>query len=217
MNICSFSMNSDFMDILSRLIDSDSKVKLLVKLLERPASSFSISELGRLADLPKASVSNIVTQWQETGLVLSKQQGRNKLVSLNPRFYLLPELKRVFEKTKNFQKPLLKELESMHVLKSPKVKAVIVFGSRMRKDYTSASDLDVLVGLEEKNSSISEKIVEEFVEATKKTGVRFSPVTIDKTDMQNRWKEKDNFILNILAGGKILKGGKWLEHIQTTT
>ncbi len=202
------------MDILERLVDSGSKAKLLVKLLERPTASFSVSELGRMAGLPKASVSNIVAQWQGLGLVLSRQQGRNKLVFLNPKFYLLPELKRIFEKTKNFQKPLLKKLKSMRSWKSPNILAAIVFGSRTRKDYTHSSDLDALIVLKDKDAKATERIVEEFVEATKKTGVRFSPLVLSKKDFQKRWREKDKLTLNILTEGKTLKGGKWIEHLQ---
>lgn len=205
------------MDILLRLIDTKSKTALLSRLMERPQSSFSVSELGRLAGLPKASVSVIIAKWQEGGLVFARMQGRNKIVSLNSKFYLLPELKKIFEKTKNFQKPLITILQSALVLKNSKVKAVVVFGSRARNDFSYASDLDVLIGIENKDSPLAEKIVEEFVKATKKTGIRFSPTLMDKKEIQGRYEEKDHFILNILKQGKIIKGGKWLEHIQSTS
>ncbi|HLC79064.1 MAG TPA: nucleotidyltransferase domain-containing protein [archaeon] len=200
-----------------RVIDTDSKTKLLNYLLERPNSSFSVSELGRLSDLPKASVSNIVSEWEQIGLVESKWQGRNKLVVLNSNFYLLPELKKIFKKTKDFQKPLLKELGLMHALKSHNVVAIIAFGSRMRNDYTNSSDLDVLIVLKEKKSGISEKIVEGFVQASAKTGIRFSPLLIDKEDFQNRLKEKDKLLSNILAEGKVLKGGSWIGSVQASS
>ena len=196
-----------------QLVDSESKVKLLSRLITRP-DSFSISELSRLADLPKASVSVIVKQWEKVGLVLCREQGRNKLVSINKGFYLLPELKRIFEKTRNFQKPLLDKLGSLPLLKGNQVKAVVVFGSRLGPDFSHASDFDVLIGLDDKNSPITEKIVESFVEATKQTGVRFSPTLLDKRDIKMRWREKDRFILNVLTTGKILKGAKWLGDLQ---
>ena len=202
------------MDILKCFVGSDSKVKLLGRLLERPKASFSVSELGRLAGLPKASVSNIAREWEEYGLVLSRHQGKNKLVSVNQNYYLLPELMNVFEKTRDFQKPLLNELESMPALKGRNIKAVMAFGSRTRTDYIHGSDLDVLVVLEKKDSAVSEKIVSGFVESTKKTGIRFSPLILDKKGLQIRLKEKDRLAMNILSDGKILKGGKWLGHLQ---
>jgi len=216
MNICSILMNGEFMDILTKIVDSDSKTKLLVKLLERPSASFSVSGLGRLADLPKASVSNIVAEWEKTGLVLSTQEGRNKMVYINTNFYLLPELEKIFQKTRDFQRPLVEEIKKMPNLKKKLVKAVVVFGSRTRNDFAHSSDIDVLVVLEDKNNEVSEKIVEEFVQASEKTGIRFSPVIMDKKDFKNRWKEKDKFLQNILTEGKILKGGKWVEHIRTS-
>lgn len=202
------------MEIFLRLIDSKSKASLLQRLLERPNAVFSVSELGRLSGLPKSSVSAIVAQWEGSGLALSRQQGRNKLVSINPKFHLLPELRKIFEKTGDFQKPLISELKSMRSLKSPQVRAVVVFGSRARNDFSYASDLDVLVGVEDKNSPITERIVEEFAQASKRTGVRFSPVLLEKKEIMGRWKEKDRFIHNILAEGKIMNGGKWLGHLQ---
>lgn len=205
------------MDILHRLVDSKSKSRLLAKMLALSDSSLSVSELGRLADLPKASVSAIVAQWQGEGLALARQQGRNKIVSLNSKYYLLPELKKIFEKTKDFQKPLIEELESIPSLKSPKVKAVVVFGSRIKGGYSHSSDLDVLVGLESMGEAITERIVEEFAGATERTGVRFSPILMDEKEIRERLREKDKFILGILNSGKAIKGGKWLGHIQAAS
>ncbi|MCR4336060.1 MAG: nucleotidyltransferase domain-containing protein [archaeon] len=205
------------MEMVLKLIDTKSKTRLLLKMLERPNSVFSVSELGRLSDLPKASVSGIITQWEQTGLVLAKQQGRNKLISLNPKFYLLPELKKIFKKTRDFQKPLTDQLMSFHSLKKKQVKAIVLYGSRNRNDFSHTSDLDVMIGMENKNTPFTETIVEEFVKATTKTGIRFSPTLLSKKEIQTRLKEKDLFIQNIMTQGKILKGGKWLEHLQTTS
>jgi len=204
------------MRMLQTLVDSDSKAKLLEKLFERPNASFSVSELGRLAGLSKASVSNIVTEWQKAGLALSTHEGRNKMVYINTKFYLLHELKMIFKKTRDFQKPLVEEISKMQCLKSKEVKAVIVFGSRARKDFTHYSDFDALVVIEDSNSDVSEKIMEESVKASGKTGIRFSPVIMGKKDFKGRWKEKDKFLQNILAEGKTLKGGKWIEHAQAS-
>ncbi|MBI5554116.1 MAG: nucleotidyltransferase domain-containing protein [Candidatus Diapherotrites archaeon] len=204
------------MDILFRLIDSKSKSRLLSKFLERPGASFSVSDLGRLADLPKASVSVIIRQWEEEVLVQCRQQGRNKLVSINSNYYLLPELKKISEKTRNFQKPLFDRLKSMPVLKNPKIRAILAFGSRIKGNYARHSDLDLLIGVENKANPITEKIVEGMVSATQKTGVRFSPTILSGKEIRARWKEKDLFILNALNHGKIIKGAEWLEHLQTT-
>jgi|SRR3989338_5897881 len=203
-----------FLHLVQQLLDSKAKVMLLSKLLDKQGS-FSVSELARLAGLPKATVSGIVIAWEKAGLVLAEQQGRNKLVRINQKFYLLPELKKIFEKTGNFQKPLFKELRKMAAFKNPEAKAIVVFGSRARNDFSHASDFDVLICIEKKDSANTEEIVEEFVKATQKTGTRFSPVFLDKAEIKARLREKDRFIKNILTEGKILKGSEWLGHLQT--
>lgn len=202
-----------FMWILQQLVDSKSKILLLERLLDK-SQAFSVSELSRLADLPKASVSVIVSEWEKAGLVLAEQQGRNKLVKLNSKFYLLPDLKKIFRKTAHFQEPLFNRLKSMKVLKAKKVLAVVVFGSRLRGNFSHQSDLDVLIVVENKNCPLAEKIVEGFVKATNGTGIRFSPVTLDVKETRRRWVEKDLFIQNIFREGKILKGSDFVEHLQ---
>jgi len=100
------------MRVLQQLVDSKSKILLLGKLLDK-SQAFSVSELSRLADLPKATVSVIVSEWEKAGLVSAEQQGRNKLVKLNSRFYLLPDLKKIFKKAASFQKPLFKKTQTI--------------------------------------------------------------------------------------------------------
>ena len=202
-----------FMRVLQQLVDSKSKILLLARFLDKP-QAFSVSELSRLAGLPKATASVIVSEWEKAGLVLSEEQGRNKLVRFNPKFYLLPDLKKIFRKTANFQDPLLKKLKSMGVLKARDIKAVVVFGSRTRGDFLHSSDLDVLIVVENKNSPLVETVVAQFVKATNSTNIRFSPVILDAKEVRDRWVEKDSFIRNILREGKLLKGGDFIEHLQ---
>ncbi|HIH10456.1 MAG TPA: hypothetical protein HA254_07370 [Candidatus Diapherotrites archaeon] len=202
------------MDLLASIVNSAAKARLLPKLLERRGAEFSVSDLGRLAGISKARASNISAQWEECGLVQSRQHGRNKLISLNRNFYMLPELKRICEKSKNPQKQLLKELESMPSLRNRKIRAVAVFGSRARGNFRKSSDFDVLAALDDRNDEVEERIIEGFARATEKTGVRFSAVLLDRDEIKQRIREGDQFIRNILREGKIVRGSEWLEHIS---
>ena len=199
--------------IVQKLLDSRSKAVLLDFLVDVPGE-LSVSSLARFSELPKATVSRIVTDWEETGLVACHQQGRNKLVSVRKDFYFLPELKIIVKKNRDFQKPLLQKIRRAVTLKNKEVKAVVVFGSRMRKDFTSRSDMDVLVAVEDMESPFIEKIMDEFVKFSNETGVLFSPVFLSEKEIKERIKEGDHFIQNILLGGKILKGDDWLERLQ---
>ena len=200
--------------IVQDILDSKQKIKLLGWLADRPGS-FSISELSRACDLPKATVSTIINDWDKAGLVLIRHQGRNKMAELNKKFYLLPEIKRIFGKSKDFHRPLLKKLESMPVLKKQGVLAVLVFGSRVRGSFTSKSDLDILVVVEDKESKVAEEAFEKIIKLSGETGITHSPTVMDKHDIIERVREKDQFIKNVLSKGEILKGGKWIERLQT--
>ncbi|MDO8634443.1 MAG: nucleotidyltransferase domain-containing protein [archaeon] len=201
------------MRLLQELLDSKGKVRLLGLLLERPYA-FSVSELSRLSSLPKATTSLIVRDWDKAGFVETQLQGKNKLVKINQKFQLLPELKAIFEKSKNYNAPFFDKLKKLPVLKNPGVLAVVVFGSRARNDFVHASDLDAMIAMKNKNTNLTEKISASFVELSGETGVRFSPTFLDKKEVAVRWTEKDHFLKNILAEGKIIKGGKWIEHLQ---
>ncbi len=202
------------MRLIEKLLDSESKAVLLGKILDSK-HAFSVSELARFSSLPKATVSRIVKDWEEAGLVSIEFQGRNKLAKINSKFYLLPEIKKIFKKAANFQAPLIAKLKRI-VEKKPGIKAAVVFGSRARGDFSSSSDLDILV-CTEKESAETEALFEDFAKATSKTGVMFSPVFLDSGEIWSRLVEKDQFILNVLSQGKIIKGEKWLGNIQAAS
>ncbi|MBI4044470.1 MAG: MarR family transcriptional regulator [Candidatus Diapherotrites archaeon] len=202
--------------MLQEILDSKGKIRLLELLLERPYS-FSVSELGRLAGIPKATASLIVKDWEKAGLVETEHQGRNKLVKINKKFQLLSSLKNIFRKSKNYHKPFFKKLGKLPSLNSDSVLAAAVFGSRARGDFEHSSDLDVMIAVENKNDSITEKISSELVELSKETGIRFSPTFLDKKEIIERIREKDQFLQNILKEGKILRGEKLIEHLQASS
>ena len=201
--------------ILQQVMDSQAKIRLLEKLADR-TGSFSISDLSRFSDLPKSTVSLVVVDWEKAGLVHSRVHGRNKIVAINRKFYLLPEIKKIIGKTKDFNRPLINKVMSLKILRSRRVKAVVAFGSRMGKDFTAQSDLDVLIVLDDTHPPVSERLVEEFVKLTNETDIRHSPVLMSPEDFAARVEEKDHFIKNVLGQGNILKGVKWIEHIQAS-
>jgi len=202
------------MRMISKLLDSNGKSVLLGKVVDSK-HSFSVSELARFSSLPKATVSRIVKDWEEAGLISMEFQGRNKLVKINKKFYLLPELIKIFGKAANFQAPLIARLKKA-TLKKPEIKAIVVFGSRARGDFNSGSDLDILVATGKKSAE-TEELFDELARAATDTGVSFSPVFLNSGEIRSRLLEKDSFILNVLSQGKIIKGEKWLGNIQAAS
>ncbi|MFH1391662.1 MAG: nucleotidyltransferase domain-containing protein [Candidatus Diapherotrites archaeon] len=201
---------------IMQIMDSKSKIIVLKELIARDAS-FSISDISRLCSLPKATVSGLILDWEDENLVSCRQIGRNKMVSMNRRFYLLPEIEQMFTKAAGRQQELIKKVRKIKALTAKEVMAVIVFGSRARNDSKSKSDMDLVIVLENDKHNTTENAMEELVKISHETGVTYSPVFITPKDLISRIKERDEFIKNVLTDGKIIKGEKWLEHIQTTS
>src|SRR3989338_7659622 len=201
------------MHIIKQIMDSKSKISLLGLLLDRP-DTFSLSELSRLSELPKATVSGIITDWEKVGIVIVELQGRNKNMKLNQKFYILPEIRKMYQKSGDFNKPLFNRILSLHSVKDKRTKAVLVFGSRTREDYTQSSDVDVMIGVEGRFMPFTEELSLDFAKLYSETGIRFSPHFYDRSEIWQRIKKKDNLMENILREGIILKGREWIERIQ---
>ncbi len=65
------------------------EVLILLGLLEESYPS----ELASLLKAPLYSVQRILTDLESQGVVASRQRGRTRLVTLNPRFYAVDELR----------------------------------------------------------------------------------------------------------------------------
>lgn len=65
------------------------EVLILLGLLEESYPT----ELANLLKAPLFSVQRILSDLESQGLVATRQRGRTRLVSLNPRFYAVAELK----------------------------------------------------------------------------------------------------------------------------
>ena len=204
------------MHIVGQVLDSKLKISLLGMLLERK-DAFSVSELSRLAGLPKATISTIIVNWEKTGLVTTEYQGRNKNTRLNQKFYLLPEIRKMYKKAKGFNKPLFDMVLSLQSVKDKRVKAAVVFGSRARTDFEHSSDVDVMIGFEDEIMPLTEELSREFAKLSANGGIRFSPHFYGKSDILNRLKSRDNLMENILKEAIILKGREWIEGIQASS
>ena len=199
---------------IMQIMDSKPKIRVLERLIARNAT-FSVSGISRLCSIPKATVSGLINEWEEEGLVSCEYIGRNKMVSMNSKFYLLPEIRRMFTKEIKYSKILIEKTRTVKSFRAKNVKAVIVFGSRARNNAKGKSDLDILIVMDSSKNNVMENAIGELVKISEETGVKYAPVFISAKDTATRVKEGDEFIKNILREGKVIKGEKWLEHIQT--
>lgn len=79
--------------------------------------------------------------------------------------------------------------------------AVIAFGSRVRGDFTSESDFDVLIVVRERNSDILNKIINIFQEFELKTNIPFSPIVKSLKTFEKEKAYLTGFFRNIEREG----------------
>jgi len=213
LDICTIKCTVIAMRLLEKLVDSKSKIAVLSMLLER-SGPFSVSDLSRLCSVPKSTVSLIVKDWEESGLASTQTHGRNKIVQINSRFYLLPELQGMFSKASRYNEHLIGRARSAKVISSRKIRAAIAFGSRARDEGNHFSDIDVLLITKNKEKSIVDKAHSEFNGLSETTGITYSPAMMGEKEFHERIAENDRFIMNVLRDGVVLKGGEWIGHAQ---
>ncbi len=94
---------------------------------------------------------------------------------------------------------LVKELDGSLV-------SVIAFGSRVRGDFTAFSDLDVLVVVKNRNTSIMDKVISIFLEGEEGSGIPFSVLVKSLDDYKKEKSYKTGLYRNLKEEGVIFYG-----------
>lgn len=205
------------MRFVETIIGSKTKTKLLGFLLEHKKDSYTISELAKLAHIPKSGVSKVVEEWEGSGLIKVIRIGNTKAVGIDQDFFLLSELSRLFTEppkrahkfAKRFAKSLLHRVEK-------DVAALVVYGSVARREVGTLSDIDILVVVSSSRAKdeIKEKVLRYSASIATLKKITISPAVMTKKEVEARVKERDKFIRNVLTEGEALAGGEYIEHLK---
>ncbi len=103
----------------------------------------------------------------------------------------------MYKKIINLIKSALDEIGA----KSKQNIQIIFFGSYLKGNYTSSSDVDVVVIVDERNKSISDIIMNVFTDISIDNNLYFSPIILSNKDFKDKLKKKDPFIVNLVKEG----------------
>ncbi len=98
---------------------------------------------------------------------------------------------------------ITEEIEASPLL-STRVEEIIVFGSRIRGDFTGESDFDVLVIVRDKDIKTETAVIKFFGAKEDQTGIPFAPVIKDKRVFDNEKVYRTGFALAIEEEGIII-------------
>jgi predicted nucleotidyltransferase len=110
-------------------------------------------------------------------------------------------------------KRLLVELEELiDRLMRYNVRLVILFGSRVRGDYTGESDVDVLIVADE----LPEDPRESFAIIYRYVSPKIHPICLRTTSFLRKLRGESTFIMEILEDGRVVYAdGKFLEEVMS--
>ena len=98
------------------------------------------NQLARLLDVDPKNLDRKLKEFEREGLLQSEFSGKQRYFSLNPRFPLLREYRKVFLKTQGIEARLKTVLNKL-----PGLKAAYLFGSYAKDNLDASSDLDLLL------------------------------------------------------------------------
>ncbi|MDP2234543.1 MAG: nucleotidyltransferase domain-containing protein [Actinomycetota bacterium] len=126
--------------MLSVLVTSAARRKLLTRFLTHPGERFYLSQLIRDLDLTSSSAQKELGRLTAAGLLTSEREGNTRYYAVNIGHPLYPELKAIIYKTEGLGDLLRECLADIQG-----VEAALVYGSVPRNVEDVSSDVDLLV------------------------------------------------------------------------
>ncbi|MDI6716700.1 MAG: nucleotidyltransferase domain-containing protein [Actinomycetota bacterium] len=186
--------------MLSELITSKTRVKILTLFLTHPDERFYFKNLINRLDVPPTGLQSELKKFERIGLLLSKREGNIKFYWVNKNFPIYEELKSIILKTVGLADALREKLSEVG-----HIDFAFIYGSVAKNLEDARSDIDLMVigdpDLDVLNDVVSaaEKVLRRDVNYTV-----FTP-----KEWKERVAKKDSFVMDVLNNKKIfLIGGE---------
>src|SRR5680860_1346013 len=101
------------------MITFNSKItkKLLEYYFTNPSAEHYVNELSRLLEIDPGNLDRKLKELKREGILISKSLGRQKYYSLNKKYPVLEEIKKIFEQKYGLKNSLLKNLKIVKGIK----------------------------------------------------------------------------------------------------
>ena len=194
--------------MLSSLIFSEYRKRILGLLLLNPNASYHVRELARLTNTPPGTIHKELVKLTNGGILQSKKVGNQVHYSADMQCPIFEELAGILRKTSGLVDVLAEALISV----SHEISLAFIFGSVARGEQNTNSDVDVmLIG------SISFGDAVQALYSTQAILQReLNPVVYSVEEFKRRLKSNDSFIKEVLAKPKLFIIGTEHELSQLT-
>jgi predicted nucleotidyltransferase/predicted transcriptional regulator with HTH domain len=187
--------------MLEKLFTSRTRVKLLTLFLMNPGKAFYVREIARATDENVNAVRRELANLEAIGLIQSERRGNAKYFQVNREMPLYHELSGMILKTEGIANVLQESLSELGV------DVAFLYGSFARGTAGAESDIDLFI-----IGEISEeKLILLMQEVEKKLSREINYVLFTRNEFEQRKKERDPFVTNVLKEPKIMLIGA-LDH-----
>ncbi|MFH1824994.1 MAG: nucleotidyltransferase domain-containing protein [Candidatus Firestonebacteria bacterium] len=163
--------------------------KLLNYFFINPHENLYVNELSRKLDFDKRNLVKKIRELEKEGILKSQRRGNLKLYSINKRYPLYAEYRKIILKTVGFEDRIKKIAEEVKG-----VKEAYIYGSYVNNKMNLYSDIDVLVIGSHDIILLQRK----FNKLQKEIDREINTVNMEEDEFKKRVKNKDHFILEIL-------------------
>lgn len=185
-------------------LNSKLRRKLLTYSFTHPDESYYVRELSQLIDVDPGNLSRELKRLEDEGLYISRVKGRIKFFSLNKKYPLFEELKRIIFKTEGVQGSL-RDL----VQKYEGITLAFLYGSFAKKEDKKTSDIDLVVVGEFPRNSFTRDIRQ--LESKLNREINFTPYA-EREFTKDRKKEGGFLNLVLKDNLIVLKGNAGVEQ-----
>ena len=194
--------------MLSSLLFSEYRKRILGLLLLNPNASYHVRELARLTNTAAGTLHKELTKLTVGGILQSKKVGNQVHYSADLACPIYEELASILRKTSGLADVLVEALINV----KDQISIAFIFGSVARGEQQSSSDVDVMI-----IGSLGFGDVIQLLHPAQAILQReINPVVYSIEEFQRRVKNNDSFVNEVLAKPKLFIIGSENELRQST-
>jgi len=193
--------------MLEHIIGSKSKIKLIREMVRNEDREYCLEDLVKATQQSFGTVHPALGSLVESRFVVVRKMGRSKMYRVNKRHVLFQKTRDLILAERDSYLAIAREFSEG--LEKKNIRNLILFGSVARGDFTERSDIDILVIYSRKKPK--DAVVKRAEELIDEYDVDIVPVYLSITDVRNRKRDADRFIMKVLEEGEMLYGdSEWL-------
>lgn len=194
--------------MLSDVLFSEYRKRILGLLLLHPEQSYHVRELARLTHTSAGTLHKELSKLSDAGILQGKRVGNQQHYSANVQCPIFEELASIFRKTSGLVDVIAGALSSV----KNQIQFAIVFGSVARGEQQSTSDIDVMV-IGDIGFGDVVTLLHDSQAILKR---EINPVVYSMASFKSRVEKNDSFIQAVLNKPKLFIIGTEYELRQFT-